>query len=214
MHQIINILIIVSIPFLGIGQSTAFTEPTLMAKIAPLSLIDAFGNTSCLLSLETMMNADYSISIDGGFFYHSIAYGLQNNRGWRTGLEFRRYFENKKGRYLATSITYKDQSYEFTETLIFPNDNQYEKDNAYTKQVATFNLLYGIQNVVLDKRFFMNTYVGAGIRYKKTQSVGLTLEENEYRDYGDSQVLTLMNETGNRWLPNIVAGFKLGWVLK
>lgn len=206
------IFILLSNPLVAQGDEVAY--PRAIAKIAPLSLIDVFGNTSCLLSLEVRPSRQFSCAIEGGFFYHSLGYGLKNNRGWRSGIEVRRYVQSVSGQYIAINATYKKQAYEFAETIILTPDLAYERSNAYTKQVSTINALYGVQKLSKNRRFGMDAYLGFGLRYKKTNSNGLTPVEANHRDYGDSLVLEKMNQTGEHYLINTTIGLRLGWILK
>ncbi|MEZ4886222.1 MAG: hypothetical protein R3E32_15920 [Chitinophagales bacterium] len=195
-------------------QNTALPQPELALKIAPLPLIDIFGGNAGIVSLEVGGMGRTAISLEMGLLYHSIGYGLQNNRGWILGIEWRQYFKKQAHRYIAVSCRYKSQQYEFTETIDIPNVPTYEKDNAYTKQISTLSVLYGWQKVKVDKRFFVDAYAGLGIKYKDTMSLELTKMEESNRDNGDSQVLSLLNSTGKHLIPNPALGFRLGYLLK
>ena len=213
MDHLFIFLLLINISSNLFGQNT--TQPTtqVFIKTAPLSFIDVFGNTAALVSIETKLQNKISISLDAGVLYHSLGYGLQNNRGWRTGIELRYYLKNKQNYYIGTSYTFKDQQYDFEETITIDGLNPYKKNNAYSKKVSTINLLYGIQSIQINKRFFINYFGGFGIRFKNTSTMGLTSTEIKNRGFGDSTVLTSMNETGTNLRPNIVLGFKLGWQL-
>lgn len=213
MRHLFLLLLLIPVSSYLLGQNTAQPSTQFFIKTAPLSFVDIFGNTAALVSIEAKMQNDISISIDAGILYHSLAYGLQNNRGWRTGIELRHYLKNKANHYIGTSYTFKSQQYDFEETINIHGLSSYKKDNAYSKKVSTINLLYGIQSIHSNKRFFINYFGGLGLRFKNTSTMGLTSTEIDNRDFGDSQVLSSMNETGINIRPNVILGFKLGWQL-
>lgn len=213
MKQLINVLLLILAPLFLLGQTNELATPKWMIKTSPLSLIDVFGNTSAVVSIEVKRRKSTSIEIGAGIFYHSLGYGLQNNRGWRSAIELRHYFKQQNDRYLAINLAYKNQSYEFIESIQIGNSDPYEKQNAYHKKVTTLNVLYGLQKITLNKRFFLNPYVGVGLRYKQVTASGLTQEERQARDYGDSSVLLYMNSLEQKLYPNLALGFKIGWVL-
>jgi len=211
--QLLLILVLVSINLTALGQTDNIANPKLLIKISPLSLIDIFGNTSCNISLESKKINNISVSTDVGILYYSIGYGLKNNRGWRGGLEIRKYFKKSNEEYVAINYSYKNQEYEFCDSIIFKGLPKYSKVSTYSKEVHLLNILYGVQAIPSNKKFFVNGYIGIGIRYKNTRSIGLTNEELDHRDYGDSQIIPIINWTGKHLVPNIVLGFKIGYVL-
>jgi len=84
-------------------------EPQLALKIAPLPLIDVFGSNIAILSLEKELKNNTSISLEMRGLYHSIGYGLQNNRGWIGGIEWRQYWKEKEGKYWAVCFRHRSQ---------------------------------------------------------------------------------------------------------
>ncbi len=201
------------LPFFG-QQSDPLLQPKLALKIAPLLLTDLFGNNAALLSLEFRGTKNSSISLEMGALYHSIGYGLQNNRGWILGGEWRKYLKGKDGKYWAVRFRHRSQKYEFTDLIDIEGIPPYEKTHRYEKSVSTLTALYGSQKWKVNKRFFIDAFAGLGIKYKHTQTPELTFWEKENRDNGDSQVLSLLNKTGERFLPNPALGFKIGYTLQ
>ena len=215
MNLLIFFFCLLTFPILLLGQqNTALSQPKAALKITPLPLIDVFGNNAAILSLEKSLKNNTSISLEIGALYHSIGYGLQNNRGWLLGGEWRKYLKEKQGKYWALRFRHRSQRYEFTDLIDIGGVLPYEKTHGYEKSVTTLTALYGSQKLKVNKRFFIDAFAGFGIKYKHTETPELTFSEKENRDNGDSQVLSLLNKTGERFLPNPALGFRLGYLLK
>lgn len=215
MNKLIISLLLLSFHLTLFAQQTKPTShPKLALKIEPLPLIDVFGNNAAVLSLEFRGTKNRSISLEMGALYHSIGYGLQNNRGWLIGGEWRKYVTQKEGKYWSVRFRHRSQEYEFTDLIDIEGNPPYEKTHRYEKSVSTLTALYGSQKWTVNKRFFTDVFVGFGIKYKNVKTPELTFEEEENRENGDSQVLRLLNKTGSRFLPTPALGFRVGYRLK
>ncbi len=212
MKNLLLLLLFLNLQANIFGQNDISPNTQLLVKIAPLPLIDFFGNNACILSIEGKRQS-LSVSADLGFLYHSIGYGLQNNRGFVGGIEVRKYLKKQAHKYFALGLRYKDQAYDYTDSIAIAGTPKYGKEYTYEKKVTAFNVMYGIQKVRVESRFLVNAYIGLGIKIKSTTGLGLTEEEAQNRDYGDSQVLPLLNKVGDHVFPNPLLGVKIGYAL-
>ncbi|MFK7907609.1 MAG: hypothetical protein AB8B69_20900, partial [Chitinophagales bacterium] len=108
---------------------------------------------------------------------------------------------------------YRYQTYDYIDSIAIAGMPVYGQEDNYQKKVTTFNMMYGIQKIKVNSRFLVNGYIGLGIKIKNATAIGLTQEEAENRDYGDSQVLPLLNKIGNHLFPNLLLGVKIGYAL-
>lgn len=193
----------------GPSQTSSELIPKFHLKFSPTQAIDIFGSPSTLFSFERQIG-NTSLTLDLGIFFYSTAY-ISKNRGWRGGLEYRKYLESETTRYISVAYMIKDQQYQYTDSIDFDGLPSYLKDVAYSKMVHAVSIIYGERLYISDSRFFTETYMGIGLRYKNTNVSGLTHAEIENIDMGDSQVTALLNWRGRHFLPNIVFGFKIGF---
>jgi len=126
MKNLLVLFTFLSIQATVFGQNEALPKTQFFLKIAPLPLIDFFGNNACIISIEGKRKS-FSVSADVGFLYHSIAYGLQNNRGFIGGIEARKYLKEQPQKYFALGLRYRYQTYDYVDSIGMPVSGQEHK---------------------------------------------------------------------------------------
>jgi hypothetical protein len=182
-------------------------------KIAPLALLDIYSGMSPRIGIEYNLKRSFYLYNEIGT-YISGPNSLLNNKGFLTKIELKKYFnfdEINSGTYLSAELFFKHQSFGRTDSIRLIN--KYEKDYVVTKNVTCFTIKFGYLKD-LKYNFFIDYFIGAGLRYKISSST-LTAEENSnIIGEGDYNFNIAVGESGKFYRPNIDIGLKIGYRIK
>jgi hypothetical protein len=197
-----------AIPKLPVDSSFHFP---LILKTTPLTLIDIFNGTSANIIAESFLVKQFSVSMELGAYYWLAGYGMKHLHGWRTGMEFRYYFnENPNYDYFfGLRYFYKQVGFSITDSIQL-NAVSYTKNHLVHKEVNVVDLVFGTRQFNPGKKYVTEFYFGIGVRFKNTTCFDLTQNELDHRFYGDSFVFPILMENGQYVHLDFLFGVKVG----
>lgn len=189
----------------------------LFVTIAPLSLIDINDGSSVRLGLEKQVFNRLFAHVETGFYLGNLKLYKINPRGhiFKAGIDYsikyEKYGDEEKYNYVGFEYQYKDQDFEFVDSLEI-NSVRFEKQYPINRKMNCFSIKYGTK--IVSAKLFFDLYVGLGIRYMNSSS-NLTEEEVNglIRDDGSgyNQIDSFNASTGKFTTPNFILGFKFGY---
>jgi hypothetical protein len=205
--------------FIFISLCTCYAHGTLAqynnfnVRTAPFALLDVYSGSCLKVGLEFRVFGNNSMTLEGGSYLRNWN-GMSNTKGHILEVGIRHYFsqeQNSIGRYIAVSGSYKEQSFEYRDSIM--TSNPYFTEYKTQKYVTCVNVNFG-QSYIRKQRILFDVYAGLGIRIKNIQST-LSAEEFELAQrYGDSQSLYFMVTPGKFIWPNVNLGLRIGYIIK
>ncbi len=195
----------------------SYLDPKIVLYIAPLSLIDFFDGPSIRYGTDIKLNNKFSFSLEvGNYFLRSKSVKI-NTSGYLIKPEIKfRILENKYNtQYLGIEYQYKQQSYDFKDSLSINGGTNFEKQYSMKRKMNCISLKYSfVEN--LGEKFTFTYYFGLGIRFLKSYN-NLSQEENEGilddEFHGGTQIESLIRPIGKINTANFLIGIKFGYIL-
>jgi len=202
------------------GQDT-LTPCKFSIDVAPLNFIDLYTCPAYQVGIECKIFKAFSIHLQGGQYFriqHQWGSRLNNLSGYLIKCELKYYLNRpqlSRGSYIALEAIYKTQNYDWQDSIHLTP--AYLTTYQVTKYISAFNLKIG-DLIAFKSGIILDFYAGLGLRYRKLNTSLTTQEVNALKYSDDSNYDG--NEAGgmgapaNYWNPNIVLGFRIGYILK
>jgi hypothetical protein len=190
-------------------------------KLSLLPLVNPYDGYSVRAGGEFKLTGNTSLALEGGGYFSYTNSGLgSGTSGVIINPEFRYYLNRNKetvGRYIALGYAYKDQTYNWADTIALVQGssvNKYFRDYEVHKISNTADLKYGGLRV-FDTHWVVDWFFGLGIVFKNTSSSLSDAEQKSIVSYGDfGGYESYKNEVGKIIAPAFTAGIKIGWRIK
>jgi hypothetical protein len=210
------------------------TQPRMILKAAPLTLFEL--QNTAELGIEVRLTEQFSLQGQFGYapnwlLWRSLPDRYTRRENWRGRLEARWYIDRPNanglfpiGRYVGIDLLYKQLN--AYEAATIGKECQgfgcayYQRTNSrVVRYIGAINGKVGTQRVIgySDKTnqplWLLDGYVGLGVRFGQTERQA-TETGDLYFDPGTSFDFTDPFRQSNRAYLNVVAGVKVGYVLK
>lgn len=185
--------------------------PKAALLVNPTALIDVYGGGSIRAGIEARIKGRWSAYGEGGWYYPNFSV-YENAKGGSFRVEGKRYFhaeergkeaQNRFNGYLAAGYFFKSQQFNTTDTI----------DSGivtYPIEKTVHAIAFKLGGLHETRRFVLDSYIGVGVRHKRTV-LGLTTEEADERHFAnDSEGFSLVLGKSNNYLPHFEAGIRLG----
>ena len=191
----------------------------IILKWTPTAL---FNNYSAIqFSGEFFYNNRRSIQLEYGYIF-PVSSKKYDSHGHNIRLEHR-FYNQKERWYLAPELnfTYRNYSTDKRFSNNWQTDSitgsKYALDSYYEtvgvrKAIGTVNLKAGFQYIFKKPRIVLDFYAGLGVRYVNTKFTSYPIV-GEYIPPKDNMFEPPFKE-GNRVIPNVIAGIKLGYQIR
>jgi hypothetical protein len=204
-----------------LSQKTGPDDPKLSIKTSPLALIDIYGGYSWRIGTEFKAQQNKAVSLEYGRYF---TYGDNPNvnqkldtKGYIIRAELKKYLNKEKlcsGRFISLEYLYKNITFNYLDSIKEGSNPTFQKEYTIFKNISAFTVKYGSLTIPVN-RFVWEWYVGAGVRICTGHN---TLTPGEEKGLltgeGHGDLISAGQREINYVLPNISAGFKLGYVLR
>uniref|UniRef100_UPI00375021B8 hypothetical protein n=1 Tax=Flavobacterium sp. TaxID=239 RepID=UPI00375021B8 len=192
-------------------------DPKIVLYIAPLSLIDFFDGPSIRYGADIKLHKKLFFSFEAGNYLPSSESVKRNSSGYLIKPEIKfKILENKYNtQYLGIEYQYKQQSYEFKDSISVSVGSNFEKQYSMNRKINCISLKYSFVEE-LGEKFTFTYYLGLGIRFIKSSN-NLTQAENDGilddEFHGGTQVESFIRPIGTINTVNFLIGIKFGYIL-
>nr|WP_293842424.1 hypothetical protein [uncultured Arsenicibacter sp.] len=207
-------------------DSTASGEYRWVIKLAPLAIIDP--DNTVQLAAEYLFGQRSSVQAEFGYGWNNFS--LYNNQRdyrfrevWRSRAELRTYWKRRGqyrtpvGAYWAVEAFYKQVNNREKYTIgrecqSGPCAYYQQIDTPITKYISGGNLKLGFQGKFSsnpDDHIIFDVYMGFGLRFRNVQKPDVPTDSDRW--FYESRDLFGTYERGKVTLPNMTAGFKIGY---
>ncbi len=207
-------------------DTTAIRRYQWVIKLAPLAIVDP--DNTVQFGAEYIYDQRHSVQAELGYGWHNFSL-YANERDyrfrevWRSRAEWRTYWKRRGqyrtpfGGYWAVEAFYKQVNNRETNTIGRecqggPCAYYQQLDTPITKYVSGSNLKLGFQNRFgsdPDDRLLIDLYLGFGLRFRNVKRGVIPPDSDQW--YYQSRDLFGSYERGRATLPNMTAGFKIGY---
>ena len=198
---------LILILFLAISTCSAFAQGDAVIHtgigINGAELINIIRDEPCVrFSIEQRFLKHYAVLLEYGVYYESAGYNFR--------AEIKRYdiFNSKNPgtpNYIGLVWTTKNHFYK--ELVNFYADSSQNSTNAkpfnITREAYTYDLVIGW--VILSRHFYLDGYLGAGVRFKKIGGITPAYETSMEDNAGLVDLIP-----GHHVLPDFTVGIRLG----
>jgi hypothetical protein len=199
----------------SIAQENKPSISKAIITLEPLALADVFDGASCRIGAEIKLGGQFSLALTGGTYLNYLKATKMNPKGFLVKSAIKYYLHKNtslSGRYVALEYQYKNQDYDFKDTMEF-DDLRYEKQYAMNRKINSLSFKYG--NVKrYGKYFVLEWHAGLGIRYIQSVS-GLSDFESDAILTGEEGNCPIQEDfirrTGSHFYPNFILGVKIGY---
>ena len=197
----------------GYTQKESELNNSLNISFSPLPFIDFYSGSSYRFASEVRLFNEVKFQLEYGGYLKSFN-GVEDVKGYTLRPELRFYLNEDAvyGSYISVEYFFKNQSYWSVDSINIYQQDNYRKEYQVSKIIQAFSVNIG--GILKSGRWFVNYYGGLGVRFK---NVNCTLTDEEYNniDYGEYDAIAykITNECGNSIKLNIIAGFRLGFIL-
>jgi len=221
-------LVIALICFVSVsyGQRDTLKSNKLSIEILPLSYLD--DSPSYQFAVEIKLWHNFSACLEGGGYFglNKINWVIKelwgsrqtDIKGYLVKPEIKYYWNKENistGFYVSIEGAYKKQSYNWQDSIHLTP--AYLTTFKESKNVYWFDAKFG-QSLIYKSGIIIDWYVGGGVRFKNITST-LTaqqagaLQYNDDSNY-DSDGTGITVIPGKSIVPNLTAGFKIGYCIK
>ncbi|PCI97026.1 MAG: hypothetical protein COB15_08660 [Flavobacteriales bacterium] len=203
--------------FIWASEAADTINNELSICVEPLSILPMYSGTSVRGGIEYKLKENWSMYNELGYYinyFKEISYP-KNVKGYTTKIELKNYRGDgirNSGRYFSLELFLKHQNYLATDSIGI-GKIKYGQVYSVSKNVGALTFKFG-RLKVYKFGLVIDSYIGVGIRLKKTNN-GLTETENENMissaDYGPNK---FTNRAGNFIYPNFSLGFRIGYRIK
>lgn len=117
--------------------------------------------------------------------------------------------------YIGFRYYYKNQTLNDSAVTQPQNTDPYKVGFIIHKQMHAFAIKFGDYEPLGDKnRFWIDYYIGFGLRMNNIHCSGMTAEEEQNRDYGDSFILPVLYRCDSGNTLDVDIGFRLIYFLR
>lgn len=194
-----------------------------LIKFTPLKLLN-FAYPTLEIGYERKTGIRFSTEIKAGYILPNSMAGLldnekPNNKGFTFSLEEKYFLKPPKRNrpYIAFEFNYRRISYNAINSFAYPNE---EPDSIYPppsyvdsfsikKQVFNYTLKYGLQTQY--KRFFIDLYVGLGLRRREVRHFDRNNPIDEFLYFRKINFYNLIAEKGFSFQPTLALNIRLGF---
>lgn len=171
-------------------------------KLCVSSLHVPYVGRSVRTSIEYRIKSFYSIEHEAGLFF-------DNSKGYMFRTDIKKYLESyNDGTYISIDLFHKFQTYSASDTISGTLTDYHVKKN-----IETLSFKYG-RVITFKCGLLVDLYCGIGIKFQQNKNT-LSKEENANMpplyDYNTNWIL---NREQNKVYPNLLAGLKIGYVIK
>lgn len=207
-------------------DSTASRRYQWVIKLAPLSIVDP--DNTVQPGVEYIFGKRSSVQAEFGYGWHNFSLftykeNYRYREVWRSRAELRTYWKRRGqyrtplGGYWALEAFYKQinnrENYTIgRECQSGPCAYYQQIDTPVTKYVSGGNLKLGFQNKFgpdPDERLLIDLYFGLGIRVRNVERIQAPPDSYPWTFRNNGLLGTY--ESGRVTVPNITAGFKIGY---
>lgn len=157
------------------------------ARFNPLGLADAY-DMNISFGTERRMGMQWSAALDAAYIFHTERYKKAKGTSGFILRPALRYYPGARRFYLEAEFHYKNVTYKFEDWLGREVVNDVPSYEEYTrfrerKIVMGPQLKLGrIMTISRNRKFWMDAYLGVGLRFKKFKVVGRPASTYEYRN--------------------------------
>lgn len=210
----INVYWFLLVVFTASVQAQERIKKPYVLTIAPLSLVDLYDGASLRPGIEIPLNEKLAFGFESGIYLPYLNETKIRPHGYLIRPSLKYYFAKngvRTGKYLEGEYFFKDQDYNFRDSLEV-GDLRYSKRYAMQRKIHAFSVRYG-KVVSFGKHFRLDYYAGIGVRYLDSKS-DLTEAESDAILTGSDGDCTpqqdIIRKTGHLWYPNFLLGIKIG----
>lgn len=175
--------------------------------LMPCQLLNLSYASGIILGAEINIYKSVSASVEGGTFFQGTGNTAKVNLKYYLPLnEIDGRYEIRH--YVALEYAYKNQQYGVSDKIEGPpkQDVNYTED----KFISTGNLKVG-SSWSRKKSWFMDFYVGAGVRYRVVRNTLTPYELDHIYHWHEGFIDRFTNSSCNGFCPSITIGWKVGY---